>query len=137
MIDQAPAITFASVRFLTQFAPAFYFTMRSVLLPFDFIVTGCMMNQIDQKPFGFVRSIVIGCHHSRDVLHTWIDMVMIDSQIIESHRDAHWVVDIELYALRLPFGAHDAHSLQIAGGGRVRLGYGSRFEMHPSHALRQ
>ena len=106
MIDQAPAITFASVRFLTQFAPAFYFTMRSVLLPFDFIVTGCMMNQIDQKPFGFVRSIVMGCHHSRDVLHTWIDMVMIDSQIIESHRDAHWVVDIELYALRLSFGAH-------------------------------
>ncbi len=107
VIYQAPAVTFTPVHCLAQLAPALYFTMCAILLPFDFIVTGCMMNQIDQKPFGFVRSIVIGCHHSRDVLHTWIDIVMIDSQVIESHRNAQWVVNIELYALRLPFGVHD------------------------------
>ncbi len=79
--------------------------MCAILLPLDSIFMRCMTNQIDEKPFRLFRSIVIGCHHSRDALHAWIDVV-INSQTTESHRDAHWVVNIELYALRLPFGMH-------------------------------
>jgi len=121
VIYQAPAVAFTPVRHLAQLAPAFYFTMRGLLLPLDFIFTRYMSNQIGEKPFRFFRSIIIGCHRGRDVPHAWIDVVVINSQLIESHRNAHWVVNIELYALRLPLGVHHEprYSHQIRGLGFI------------------
>jgi hypothetical protein len=49
---------------------------------------------------------------------TWIDVMVIDSQITQSHRNANGVVDIEPYALRLFFGVHHNPRVATELGGR-------------------